>query len=140
MTKNMPLQLTPSLTARMLASNLGESELTWTTRLANWRRKGRISPISCGETEAGYPVFNGDAVQTYIDENLAQRAAATPPNTGPGQARAGATAVYEGNARFVRVTWNAGQAQGVFSLSAATAKDLAAKLIQAADKTTGPMP
>lgn len=132
--------ISPNLAAQMCANALGESETVWALRLTNWRRPERRSPIKWRDNEVGRPVYDFDEVQAFIDTSLTQRMTATPPGAELGQAKASASADVEGNVPFVRVLWNAGTAQGAFSLSPKAARDLAAKLIQAADKTTGRMP
>ncbi len=136
MTKKIPLNeavpLSPGLAARMIAASLGEPEGTWGLRLTNWRRPERRSAVNWRENDAGRPVYDFADVQAYIDQTLAQRAAVTQPDTGTGKAKATATADIENNVPFVRVFWNAGTAQGGFSLSTGAAKDLAQKLNLAA--------
>lgn len=124
----------PYLAAQTLSIALGESELVWTIRLTNWRRPTRQSPIHWWANDAGRPVYAVDAVQAYIDGRLAHRLTVTPPDSGPGKARATATADIENNHAFVRVFWNAGTAQGAFSLSPKAAADLAEKLLREADR------
>ena len=131
-TENEPTQLSPSLAARMVAASLGEPEGTWALRLTNWRRPERRSLINWHETDAGRPVYNFDDVQAYIDQTLAQRSAVTQPDSGAGKAKATATADVEDGTPFVRVFWNAGTAQGGFSLSTQAAMALVQKLNQAA--------
>lgn len=131
--------ISPNLAAQMCANALGESETVWALRLTNWRRPERRSPIKWRNNEVGRPVYDFDEVQAFIDTSLTQRMTATPAGAELGQAKASASADVEGNVPFVRVLWNAATAQGAFSLSPKAARDLAAKLIQAADKTAGRM-
>lgn len=125
------LPLAPSLAARMIAASLGESEVTWGLRLTNWRRPERRSPVKCSENEFGRPVYDFADVQAFIDHTLAQRAAVTHAGTELGKAKATATADVEGNKPFVKVFWNAGTAQGTFSLSLDEAQALSNKLASA---------
>ena len=134
-TENETVPLSPGLAARMIAASLGEPEGTWVLRLTNWRRPGRHSQIKWHENEAGKPTYGFTDVRAFIDENLSQRAATTKPDSGAGKAKATATADVENNVPFVRVFWNAGTAQGGFSLSTKAAQDLAQKLNQAVAQT-----
>ncbi len=133
-TKNETVGLAPGLAAQMIADSLGEPEGTWALRLTNWRRPERRSLINWHETDAGRPVYNFDDVQAYIDQTLAQRSAVTQPGNGAGKAKATATADVEDGTPFVRVFWNAGTAQGGFSLSTQAAMALVQKLNQAASR------
>lgn len=130
--------LSTSLTARMITVELGESEAVWLRRLHNWRRPDRTSPLPWQETEAGRPVYSFDAVRAFIDTQLKARAATAAPGTGPNATKASATVDTDGAASFVRVLWNAGNAQGAFSITSDMARALAARLLQSAaqaDKT-----
>lgn len=122
----------PNLVATMLAAKLGESEVTWTIRLANWRRPGRASSIPWHETEAGKPVYDFADVQAYIDHTLTTRAATTPPAPGENLTKVAAVADVANQTPFVRVLWNAGTAQGALNISPTVARELATKLLRAA--------
>lgn len=126
------LVLSPSLAARMISVSLGESEVTWGLRMTNWRRPERRSPIKWSENEFGRPTYDFADVQAFIDRTLGQRAAVTHAGTEQGKAKVTATADVEGNLPFVKVFWNAGTAQGTFSLSLDAAQALSDKLAHAA--------
>lgn len=126
--------ITSGLAARMLSASLGESEVIWLKRLANWRRPGRKQPIGWIEREQGHPVYVADEVQTYIDNELAQRPLTSVPQSTSNDATASATADASGSECFVRVVWNAGNAQGTFCMSPESAAQLAMKLGTAAQR------
>jgi hypothetical protein len=129
------VEITPAFAARALAAALGEPESTWGIRLANWRRPGRTSPIPWHTSETDAPVFELSDVQAFIDRTLSQRAATTAPTPGAVETvKATAVADVEDGQSHVRVFWNAGTAQGGFGLSAAAARQLAHKLVEAANK------
>lgn len=126
--------ISSNMAAMMLSGALGESELIWLKRLANWRRPGRKHPIGWIEREAGHPSYDLEEVQRYIDTELAQRPAAGHRSAEPLGTKATALADVDGRVVFVRVAWGAGSAQGSFSLSTDAALDLAKKLTDAAQK------
>jgi hypothetical protein len=133
-TPSASLPLSTNLTARMITAELGEREAVWLRRLHNWRRPERSSPIPWQETEAGRPVYYFDDVRNFIDEQLKTRAATAP--AGPGAAATKVTAApdADGSSVFVRVLWNAGSAQGAFSVTAEAARALAGRLLHAASR------
>lgn len=137
--KNIPsaaasTPLSTNLTARMITAELGESEAVWLRRLHNWRRPTRSSPIPWQETDAGRPVYLFDDVRSFIDEQLKTRAATAPAGTGAAATKATAAPDADGSGVFVRVLWNAGSAQGAFSVTADAARALAGRLLQAASR------
>lgn len=126
--------ITSGLAARMLSAGLGESEVIWLKRLANWRRPGRKQPIGWIEREQGHPVYVAEEVQTYIDNELAQRPLVSTSQSTSTNATASATADASGSECFVRIVWNAGNAQGTFCISPESAMQLATKLGAAAQR------
>lgn len=124
--------LAPSLAGKMLSTALGESEVVWAMRLTNWRRPERRGPIEWQETSAGRPVYEANEIQDFIERSLLRREATSPPSPDRGKSKATATADIESNKPFVRVFWNAGTAQGSFSLSVEAARAFARKLESAA--------
>ncbi|MBC7619435.1 MAG: hypothetical protein H7293_10705 [Candidatus Saccharibacteria bacterium] len=126
------LKLSTNLTARMITAELGDSEAVWLRRLHNWRRPERTSPLPWQETEAARPVYLFDDVRTFIDTELKTRTASTQAGADADKTKATASPDADSSSAFVRVLWNAGNAQGAFSISPMTARALAAKLVQAA--------
>jgi len=130
--------IAPTHVAQMLESSLSESAADWILRLTNWRRPNRHSPFPWHPNKVGRPVYRVDDVLRFIDQTLARRATLTPPDTGPGQAKATATPDVKGGRAFVQVIWSAGAAQGSFSLHAKAAREFATKLLQAAIRSEEP--
>ena len=130
-----PLGISSGVAASMLSTALGDSELVWLKRLANWRRPGRRHPIGWIERESGHPTYDFEEVRQFIEGELAQKPATARSVTEPEHATATAVADGAGQIFFVRVAWSAGRAQGTFTLSPDAALGLAKTLGKAAQQT-----
>lgn len=126
-----------SLAARMLANELGNSELIWLQRLANWRKPGRKHPIAWTEREAGHPHYQFSDVKAFIQQELVKRPPTVAADTAEDRAKSAAVADVENDVSFVRVFWNARTASGNFSLTTDAAETLAQSLMAAVAKTRG---
>ena len=132
--KTFELMLNTNIAAGLLATELGLTATIWAYRLANWRKPGRKAVIPHELTEDGTPVYSPEAIQTYINEQLAKRklTADAPRSRLP---RAAAIPLFDGeDTPHVRVSFaTGGVTQSVFAIDARDARRLAASLTKSAD-------
>lgn len=126
--------ITGGLAARMLASELGESEVIWLRRLANWRKPGRRARIPWIEREAAHPQYRFEDVKAFIAAELANRPSLHSETTQEQLAKVVAVVDAAGLGAFVRIVWNAKTASGTFAVSLSEANELAASLQLAISK------
>ena len=130
-------RLTPSLTADMLAGQLGGGQALWLARLANWRRSSRVGPppIPWIGTDAGNPCYDISDIDDFIAANVGKQALVAESRAA-NPVRAGAMAHLDSpnEPPHVRVSFAiTGAMQSVHVLDVDGARRLASMLSKAAD-------
>jgi hypothetical protein len=126
--------ISSAFAARLLSGRLGDAEFIWMRRLANWRKPDRKQPIPWIERSAGHPRYQFADVIAFAEAELAKRPPTIAAATESDRAKSAAVPDVEDGRSFVRVLWNAGTAQGAYSLTIEAAETFAKSVAMAADK------
>lgn len=127
--------LSTHATAALLATELGESEHHWETRLRNWRKPDRVSPLSWS-VDTPRPKYDPDELETFIQTRQRESAALAMRSADPADdlPKVGAVHVRNDDARhMVQVSWTDLNASGVIVLAVLSAKTLLASLARAVE-------
>lgn len=114
-------------TTEKLSNALGESPLTWKTRLTNWRRSSNPVPLPCHQEPGKHPCYFEREIDTFIRQRLAARQAIA--GKAPQLANVKAVALESG----IVLEWSCPAASGRFRVNLESARTLGAQLIALSD-------
>lgn len=121
-------------TIEKLSNALGETPLTWKTRLANWRRAGNPVPLQCRQETGKHPFYLEREIDNFIGNRLAARQAVV--GKAPQIASVKAVALESG----IVLEWSSPAASGRCRISLESARALGSQLTALADRYTAQVP
>lgn len=124
------IEISASLTARILASELGGSENEWIRRMANWRKPGRNPRIPHIERSGKHPRYGLEDVKKFVATERASNPSLylKPKNEDSATA---VVIVSDDAIPSMRILWNTNAASGSFVMNVDQAKELLASLQRA---------
>ena len=114
-------------TAEKLSNALGETPLTWKTRLANWRRSINPVPPQCHQETGKHPCYFEREIDNFIRQRLAARQAVV--GEAPQFASVKAVALESG----IDLEWSITAAMGRCRINLKSARSLGVQLIALSD-------
>lgn len=114
-------------TTEKLSNALGETPLTWKTRLTNWRRAGSSVPLQCHQEAGKHPCYFEREIDDFIKQRLAARQAVA--GKAPQLANVKAVALESG----IVLEWSSPAASGRCRINLESARALGVQLIALSD-------
>ena len=119
--------------AATLAAQLGDTPDHWATKLANWRKPDRLSPLSWS-SPPGRPKYDPAELEAFASARKAERAALALPYADPRDdlPTASASAVRNEEGRhLVQIEWRDANTSGALALAVESAEQFNRSLTRA---------